>query len=150
MSIAVSDEIRPSVKTPKSRAMSFISRLKEARQRKDAETLHDVIARATKLPARMWGTNVVGFGRYRYKTPSGRKSEFAMAGFSPKKPNKIAVYLDPAYEKDEEALEAVGKVERGPSCIYIRDMKRIDLKALETLVARAVARIKKRYSTSAE
>lgn len=128
------------------RVEAFFTRVKDPVRRKEARKLHDVIARATKMPAQMWGPNIVGFGRYKYKTPSGRESEFAMAGFSPK-PRRMAIYVNPGYEELEEPLERLGKFEREKSCILIRRLKDVDLKVLEEVVRIGTKRMTKRYKT---
>ncbi len=146
MSIAVSEDIRPTEFKPKSRAELFISRIKDPARRKEAIALHEMMSRVTKMPARMWGPDIVGYGRYRYETPSGRKSEFAMAGFSPDE-RRMTVYLDPGYEEFEAPLDEIGKIERGQSCIYYRSWKLINPKALETIVRKGIIKVKTRYTT---
>lgn len=146
MSIVVSEDIRPTEFKPKSRAELFISRIKDPARRQEAIDLHEMMSRVTKMPARMWGPDIVGYGRYRYKTPSGRMSEFAMAGFSPNE-RRMTVYLNPGYEDFEAQLEEVGKIERGQSCIYYRHWKQINPKTLEAIVRKGITSVKKRFTT---
>jgi hypothetical protein len=97
----------------------------------------------------MWGADTIGFGRYAYKTDTGHKSEFAMAGLAERK-NRIAVYVSPGYEELEEPLERLGKFERGKSCVMFRQLKDINLDALEELVRKGTKRMKTRYKTWAD
>lgn len=94
----------------------------------------------------MWGPSIVGFGRFRYKTPSGRESEFAMIGLQPREKD-IAIYLDPDFEKLDTVLEKLGKFTIGKACIYIREFKRVDMKVLEELLQLSFEKTKKKYKS---
>jgi hypothetical protein len=41
--------------------------------------------KVTGFKAKMWGPSIVGFGPYHYKYESGRESDSALVGFSPRK-----------------------------------------------------------------
>ena len=141
--VALLEPVRPKLHA---RVEAFFTRVKDPARQTETRTLHDLIARATELPSHMWGPNIVGFGRYKYKTPSGRESEFVMAGFSPKE-RRLAIYMNPGYEELEEPLSRLGKFEREKSCILIRQLKDVDLKVLEEIIRIGTKRLMKRYKT---
>lgn len=137
--------LEPAAPKLHARVEAFFSGVKDPAVRKEARTLHDILARATELPSQMWGPNIVGFGRYKYKTDSGRESEFVMAGFSPKE-RRMAIYMNPGYEELEEPLQRLGKFEREKSCILIRQLKDVDLKVLEEVIRLGTKRLMTRYT----
>ena len=47
--------------------------------------------KVTGHKAKMWGTGIVGFGKYHYKYESGHEGDSCIAGFAPRKGN-IAIY----------------------------------------------------------
>ena len=81
----------------------------------------------------MWGTSIVGFGRYDYRYASGRSGTWFRVGFSPRK-TAISLYLMLDLEAQEDRLAALGKHQRGKSCLYIRRLADIDAKVLRELI----------------
>jgi hypothetical protein len=63
----------------------FISKIGDETRRKDCKTVLDLMADATQAKPEMWGSSIVGFGRYRYKYASGWEGEWMITGFSPRK-----------------------------------------------------------------
>ena len=63
----------------------YLGSIDDGTRRKDCEALAKLMAKATKHAPRMWGSNIVGFGRYRYKYESGREGESCLVGFSSRK-----------------------------------------------------------------
>jgi hypothetical protein len=125
-------------------ASAFIARIADDKKRADAEALAALMARAVGEPGRMWGTSIVGFGRYRYRYESGREGEAALAGFSPRS-KELVVYLS-ADAPDKEALLArLGKHRTGTSCLYLKSFADVDEAVLEELVASSAAAAKARY-----
>ena len=68
----------------------YLAAIKDEARRKDCQALAELMARATKEPAKMWGTSIVGFGSYHYKYDSGREGDICLVGFSSRK-SEIAV-----------------------------------------------------------
>jgi hypothetical protein len=123
---------------------AFIERIADEKKRANARALVALMGRAVGEPARMWGTSIVGFGRYRYKYESGREGEAALAGFSPRA-KELVVYL-PADAPEKEALLArLGKHRTGTSCLYLKSMADVDQAVLEALIRQSAAAIKERY-----
>ena len=134
-------------KPPKSRVERYIANLDDPVRRAESEKLLEMFTRVTDLPAAIWGTSKVGYGRYSYELDGGFKSEFMMAGFEPAK-RALIIYLSPDYEELTEPLERLGRFERGKSCIRVKSLRDIDLRALEDLVKQGLAATEKNYKTS--
>lgn len=123
---------------------AFIAKVADEKKREDARALIGLMERAVGEPAWMWGTSIVGFGRYRYKYESGREGEAALAGFSPRA-KELVVYL-PADAPEKDALLArLGKHKIGKSCLYLKSLADVDEAVLEELVRESAAEIQDRY-----
>lgn len=106
-------------------------------RRRDAETMIEVMRRATGREPRMWGT-IVGFGEYHYKYESGREGDAAAAGFAARKA-ATTVYIPDGVGAHADLLEQLGPHTTGVGCIYMKDLTAVDLQVLETIVARSYA-----------
>lgn len=123
---------------------AFIDRVPDEARRGDAKALCALIEGAIDEPPRMWGTSIIGFGRYRYRYDSGREGEASVAGFSPRA-KELVVYL-PADAPDRDALLArLGKHKLGKSCLYVKSLAEVDGDVLAELVRQSAAAIKERY-----
>src|SRR5512139_1086624 len=98
---------------------AFLKTISDEQQRHDALTLVDIMRKATKAEPVMWGSNIVGFGTYRYKYASGREGEWFLTGFSPRKQN-LTLYITSGFEAYEPLLARLGKYSTGKSCLYIK------------------------------
>ena len=92
----------------------------------------------------MWGPAIVGFGSYHYKYASGHEGDAALAAFAVRG-RELVVYTEAEFEGRDALLARLGTHRTGKVCVYIRRLANVDLKVLETLVARSVADTKRRY-----
>tara|TARA_B100000678_G_scaffold175301_1_gene146180 strand:- start:3435 stop:3866 length:432 start_codon:yes stop_codon:yes gene_type:complete len=122
----------------------FIASIGAAVRRADAETLLEIFAEVTGLKPRMWGTSIIGYGRYHYEYESGREGEFLMTGFSPRKA-KMVVYVMPGYTDHSAFLDRLGKHKLGKSCLYINKLADVDMDVLKELIAAGFEEMKTRY-----
>ncbi|MBP7449508.1 MAG: DUF1801 domain-containing protein [Flavobacteriales bacterium] len=86
---------------------------------------------------RMWGTSMVGYGRYAYKGKSGREGEWMVIGFSPRKA-ALSLYILMGVEKEAALMKNLGKHTTGVGCLYIKKLSDVGLKVLETLIVKGV------------
>ena len=136
-------------KPTKVSAKSHIAAIANEEQRNDAQTLVALMRRVTKQEPVMWGPSIVGFGSYHYKYASGHEGDSALAGFAVRG-SELVVYLAPGFQGRDVLLAKLGKHRTGKVCVYMRRLANVDLKVLETLVARSVADTKRRYPQSNE
>ena len=93
----------------------------------------------------MWGESIVGFGTYKYHYPSGRKGEFLIAGFSPRKA-AISLYLMACMEVKFESLFAqLGRYKTGASCVYIKKLSDVNEIILRELIRESFHFMKEKY-----
>ena len=122
----------------------FIASLATDTRRTEAATLVKLFEKVTGWKAMMWGTSIVGFGKYAYTYDSGRSGEICVVGFSPRKPN-LVIYAKPdPTGKTAELLTQLGKHKGGlESCLYVNKLADIDVAVLEKLIRVSVATLKK-------
>ena len=116
----------------------YLAAIDDDGRRADCEALADLMAKATRQPARMWGAGIVGFGTHHYRYASGREGDTCAVGFSSRK-GDISVYGLKCGDGAAELLPRLGKHKAGAGCVYIKRLGDIDLKVLEKLVAGAAA-----------
>jgi hypothetical protein len=86
----------------------------------------------------MWGTNIIGFGSYRYKYASGRDGEWFLTGFAPRKKN-LTLYIMSGFDDYEALLSDLGKYKTGKACLYINKLDDVDPGVLRKLVKESAA-----------
>ena len=123
-----------------------ISDLDHAKRREDGLVLLDFFNRVVGLKPVMWGSSIIGYGRYAYQYESGRSGEYFLTGFSPRK-SALTVYIMPGYRDFSEPLSRLGKHRLGKSCLYINKLEDVDLDVLEEMVLEGVAYMRETYQT---
>lgn len=114
----------------------FLSGVDEQR-RQDCYTVLELMKSATGAEPVMWGSSIVGFGRYKYRYESGREGEWPATGFSPRK-NDLTLYLMPGFDRYEDLMVKLGKHKTGKSCLYLKRLSDVDLSVLRELIEASV------------
>ncbi|KGM12567.1 DUF1801 domain-containing protein [Cellulomonas carbonis] len=114
---------------------AFLSSVPDERRRADALALLPLMERATGQPPRLWGTSIVGFGRYHYTYATGREGDAAAVGFSPRKAN-LTVYFPMGFDDLQDDLARLGPHTTSVSCLYLKRLDDVDLEVLEGMVRR--------------
>lgn len=122
----------------------FLKSIDDPRKRSDARKVASMMRKATGHRAKMWGSSIVGYGKYHYKYASGREGDFMLTGFSPRKQN-LAVYIIPGFTPFAPLMKKLGKYKSSKSCLYIRKLEDVDETVLENLIAESVTLMRKRY-----
>lgn len=134
-------------KTTETRASvtAFLNAVEDPQKRADAKKVAAMMRRVTGKPAKMWGSSLVGYGKYHYKYDSGREGEFMLTGFSPRKQN-LTIYIMPGFDQFDALMKKLGKYKTGKSCLYVNKLGDVDEKVLEQLISRSVKVMRERYS----
>lgn len=125
----------------------FIAGVEDIRKRSDCRELMKLMRETTGNRAKMWGSSIVGFGKYHYKYASGREGDFFLTGFSPRKQN-LAIYIVNGFQPHAKLMEKLGKFKTGKSCLYVKSLDDIDRSVLAELVVASVAYMRKKYPGS--
>lgn len=123
---------------------TYLDGISDAGKRSDCVALIALITEQTGLPAKMWGTSIVGFGTYHYRYESGREGDAPLVGFSARK-NAISLYLGSTFEQREALLARFGKHKTGKGCVYINRLADVDLAVLGHMVKNSIEATKLAY-----
>lgn len=115
----------------------FLETVEDERKRDDAYALIELMRDVTGEAPRMWGTSMVGFGKYHYKYATGREGDAFLAGFSPRK-QAMTLYIMAGFDQYDELLGKLGKFTTGKSCLYVKRLSDVDLEVLRELVTKSV------------
>jgi len=138
------------LKTKKSTASvaAFINAIKSAERRADAKKLLAICKAATGMKPVMWGSSIIGFGSYHYKSErSTQEGDWPLTGFSPRV-KSLTVYIMPGFKAYGPLLKKLGKHKvSGGSCIYINKLSDIHIPTLEAIIKRSVSEMQQKYKT---
>lgn len=124
----------------------FLSSVEPERRRRDAFRTEEMMRRATGLEPVMWGSSIVGYGRYRYKRADGSRHGWFLTGFSPRKAS-LTVYIIPGFRMFERRLARLGPHRRSVSCLYIASLEKVDFGELSAIVSESVEWVRSKYET---
>lgn len=115
----------------------FLNSVPDVRRREDAFKLLELFKKVTGLEPKMWGSSIVGFGSYHYKSQrSKQEGDWPLTGFSPRK-QALTVYIMDGFGEYSGLLEKLGKHKTSVGCLYIPRLEDVDMKVLEVLIRRS-------------
>ena len=117
---------------------AYLRAIDDEKRRKDAETITELMHTITGAPAVMWGTSIVGFGKYHYIYETGREGDTVAVGFSARK-NALVLYGVMHYDQNAAPAQSLGSVTLGKGCIYIKDLSKVNQDVLSDMVKTAFA-----------
>ena len=124
-------------KATKASVTKFLRAITDERKKKDSFAILNLMAEVTKAEPVMWGTSIVGFGRYRYKYASGREGDWPLVGFSPRKQN-LTLYIMSGFDGYDELMQKLGKYKTGKSCLYLKSLDDVHVPTLKKLIRLSV------------
>ncbi len=131
-------------KATKESAVKFLKTIKPDKKQADGFSLLKLFEKVTGEKPVMWGTSIVGFGKYHYKSErSTQEGDWPLVGFSPRKQN-LTLYIMHGNDGNP-ALKKLGKYKAGGGCLYINKLTDIDQKILEGLIKKSLQHMKKMY-----
>lgn len=125
------------IKTQKNDASveDFINLVEDERKRQDCLELLKIFEECTGEKAVMWGTSIIGFGSYHYKSErSNQEGDWPLTGFSPRK-QTMTIYIMPGFDKYQKELDKIGKHKTSVSCLYFTKLPDLDLNILKKIIA---------------
>ena len=115
----------------------FIDSHDSEQVRDDCRMLVAIMQKATKARPEMWGTSIVGFGRYKWRGATGKEVEWMITAFAPRKAN-LVVYLWPEFDSKSALLAKLGKHSCGKGCLYVKRLSDVHMPTLKTLIEASV------------
>ncbi len=115
----------------------FLDGVEPEEKRQDSFALLEMFEEVTGEKAVMWGTSIVGFGQYHYKSQkSKQEGDWMLVGFSPRKQN-LTLYILHG-NQNSPLLDKLGKHKASSGgmggCLYINKLSDINLKVLSNLI----------------
>lgn len=121
----------------------YLAGLEEPRL-SEAHRLIAIFRKETGFEPVLWGPSIVGFGRYDYTYETGRKGSHLATGFSARKA-ELVVYILPGYSDFSAILADLGPHRIGKSCLYIKDLDRVNEDALRRLIRAGLVDLAKHW-----
>ena len=135
----------PKTKMSDANVHDFLSTIDDEIKRQDSSALLDLFTRATGEKAKMWGTSIIGFGLYHYRSGS-KEHSWPLAGFSPRKAS-LTLYLTLGSKSYDSLLKGLGKHKTSVGCLYIKRLADVDLRVLERLIKTSFEAAKQKHNS---
>ena len=126
----------------------FLNPIPDVQIRQDSLAIVGIMQAVTKAKPEMWGPGIVGFGRCYYVYPDGRKTDWMLTAFAPRK-NKNTLYILDKSAECQALLAKLGKHACGGGCLHIRRLSDVHLPTLKKMVRASVQKRKKASSKAA-
>jgi len=123
-------------KPTKSSVTAFLNKIKDKQLRDDCFAILKMMQKVSQCEPVMWGSAIIGFGTYHYKSESGREGDWMLIGFSPRKQN-ISIYLMGGMKIMDAELSKLGKHKTGGGCLYVKSLGDVNVTVLGKIFVRA-------------
>lgn len=115
----------------------FLNKIESETKRNDSFGLLKLFTKITGEKPKMWGSSIVGFGSYHYKSErSSQEGDWPLVGFSPRK-QSLTLYVMSEFGDYRDLLDDLGKHKASKACLYINKLADVDMKVLASIVKRA-------------
>jgi hypothetical protein len=121
---------------------AFLGSIADESVRRDCRQLVKIMGQATHSRPKMWGTSIVGFGKYRYRYDSGRSGEWFLTGFAPRK-RDLTLYILSGFDGYGALMKDLGKYKTGKGCLYLKCLEDVHLPTLRKLIVHSTRRMAK-------
>ena len=135
------------LKTQKNDAsvLDFINSVEDETKKQDCLRLLEIFKECTGEQPAMWGSSIIGFGQYHYKSErSTQEGDWPLTGFSPRKAN-LTIYIMPGFDKYQDELAKLGKHKTSVSCLYIKKLADVKEALLKQIIISAYESMKQQY-----
>ncbi len=124
----------------------FIDTVQDEVKKADSFMLLELFIEITGEKPKMWGSSIIGFGQYHYKSEkSKQEGDWPLTGFSPRKHN-LTLYFMPGFDNYADLLASLGKHKTSVGCLYINKLADIDLNVLKKLIKKSYAEMQKLHA----
>ena len=124
----------------------FINKVEGEVKRRDSHELLKLFSKVTGEKPKMWGSSIIGFGQYHYKSEKSRQEgDWMLTGFSPRKQN-LTLYVMPGFGDYQDLLKDLGKHKTSVGCLYINKLADVDMKVLEKLITKTFKAMKAEHT----
>ncbi len=126
--------------------LEFVNAVNDDVKRTDSLALLKLFTKITGEKPKMWGTSIIGFGQYHYKSErSSQEGDWPLTGFSPRK-QSLTLYLMPGFKDYEKLLAKLCKHKVSVGCVYIKRLTDVNTDVLEQLISETYHAMKKQHA----
>ncbi|MCK0114278.1 DUF1801 domain-containing protein [Ornithinimicrobium sp. F0845] len=120
---------------------AFLDAAQPARRVSEGHRVAELMREVTGEEPVMWGPSMVGYGSYRYVSPSDprRQGDWPKVAFSPRRA-ALTFYGLKDQPEGAELLPQLGDYTEGAGCVYVKRLDQIDEDVLRRLIAVAASR----------
>ena len=116
---------------------AFLNSVDDEQKKQDSFALLDIFTKLTGESPKMWGSSIIGFGQYHYKSErSSQEGDWMLTGFSPRKQN-LTIYIMNGFDDYVDLLQKLGKHKTSKGCLYINRLEDVDQATLEELIKKS-------------
>jgi hypothetical protein len=119
----------------------YVASLDDEQLAEDSQVLIKMMQQISGHEPKLWNAGTIGFDTYHYKYDSGREGDGHILGFYPRK-GKITIYLMDGTERYSQLLSKLGKHTTTGYCVYIKDLRDVDLLILQQILQKSYENIK--------
>lgn len=124
----------------------FISSVDNEVKRQDSFALLDMFTKITSEKPKMWGSSLIGFGMYHYKSDrSSQEGDWPLIAFSPRKQN-LTLYIMPGFEHVKDLLAKLGKHKTSVGCLYINKLDDVNKDVLKQIIKKTYQEMKAQHA----
>ncbi|MBL7847009.1 MAG: DUF1801 domain-containing protein [Cyclobacteriaceae bacterium] len=111
----------------------YIDSIADDARREDAKTVDQLMKSITKKKPVMWGNAIIGYGMRQIVYASGKKLDWPILAFSPRKA-ATTLYLTQRFKEFKPLFKKLGKAKMSGSCLHIKSLDDVDMSTLKKLV----------------
>lgn len=115
---------------------AFIEAVQNEKRKADAKILLEVFKEITGKEPKIWGTSIIGYGKYKYQRKNGDEFEWFNTGFSPTKAH-MSLHMTFDVNKEVELLNKLGKHKTGRGCLYIKSLADVEMSVLKQFITKS-------------
>ena len=128
-------------KVTKASVADFLDAIPDAQVRADCKRIAAMMKKASGAKAEMWGSSIVGFGRWRYHRKNDDYFEWMRIGFSPRKGN-ITLYVLNGFKGQDALLAKLGNPACGKGCLYVKRLSDLHEPTLQKVMTESIKKNK--------
>ena len=132
-------------KPTKQSVKEFINKVEDEQKRRDSFEILAMMEEITGEKAVMWGSSIIGFGSYHYKSErSKQEGDWPLTGFSPRKQN-LTLYIMSGFKDNQALLKKLGNHKTSVGCLYIKRLSDVNTTVLISLIEKSFHHMKETY-----